>query len=398
LAPIELAKGTYWVGVVDWNLRHFHGPAYSTHKGTSYNAYLIVDEKIALVDTVMESFAAELIANIRAIVDPAKIDYIVLNHGEKDHSGSFPAVHALCPQAEVICSAKGVDSLTAYYGGEWPRRVVKTGDQLSLGAHTLAFLEAPMLHWPDSMFTYISDLGILLSNDAFGQHLASSKRFDDEVDQCEVMDEAAKYYANILLPFSDLVTRKLAEVSKLGLDLKMIAPAHGVIWRKNPGKIVDAYARWASGEPDHKVVVVYDTMWNATEKMAKAIVAGITECGVVVKLFKASVTDRNDIIKDILNARAVVIGSPTVNNEPLVEISPLLDDIMGLKPKRKLGFAFGAHGWAGGAIRIIEERLQAAKVTLVEPGFGVKWSPTSDDLEKCREYGRKIADAVMAAE
>jgi flavorubredoxin len=212
------------------------------------------------------------------------------------------------------------------------------------------------------------------------------------------MDEAAKYYANILLPFSDLVTRKLAEVSKLGLDLKMIAPAHGVIWRKNPGKIVDAYARWASGEPDHKVVVVYDTMWNATEKMAKAIVAGITECGVVVKLFKASVTDRNDIIKDILNARAVVIGSPTVNNEPLVEISPLLDDIMGLKPKRKLGFAFGAHGWAGGAIRIIEERLQAAKVTLVEPGFGVKWSPTSDDLEKCREYGRKIADAVMAAE
>src|SRR3989339_539063 len=283
---IEVVKNVYSVGVVDWNIRNFHGYTYTTNRGSSYNAYLIIDKKIALIDTVLGSFSNELIENIKEIIDPAKIDYIIANHVETDHSGALPAIHKLCPKAKVLGTQKCKEGLYKNYYGDWEFQEVKTGDKLSLGKKTLTFLEAPMLHWPDSMFTYMVEDAILLPNDAFGQHYASSKRFDDEIDPCFLMDEAAKYYANILLPFSPLVLRKIDEVQKANIPIKIIAPSHGIIWRKDPMKIVNAYVEWAKNTTKKKVVIVYETMWKSTEIMAKQIADGIIDSGGVdVKIY-----------------------------------------------------------------------------------------------------------------
>ncbi|MHB1126342.1 MAG: FprA family A-type flavoprotein [Bacillota bacterium] len=398
MKPVEIVKGIYWVGAVDWNIRYFHGPAYSTHRGTTYNAYLIVDEKVALVDTVYHPFSEVLIENISQIIDPAKIDYVVINHTEADHSGSFPDIMKLVsPETKVLCTQKGAEGLKAHFHGDWNLQVVKTGDSVSLGKKSLTFVEAPMLHWPDSMFTYVPEDALLLPNDAFGQHIATSFRFDDEVDINQVMDEAAKYYANILLPFSDLVLKKLQAVGQMGIDIKMIGPSHGIIWRKDPGRIIDAYARWASGETEKKAVIVYDTMWESTAKMARALLDGIAGQGVNVKLFRASVSDRNDIIKELINAKAVLVGSPTINNDILAALSAFLDDMKGLKPKNKIGLAFGSYGWGGGALKTIEERLSAAKIELFAPGLQYKWVPGEDDLAACYEMGKKIGVAIVAS-
>ncbi len=394
MEPVQIVQGVYWVGAVDWNIRYFHGPAYSTHRGTTYNSYLIKDEKIALVDTVYGPFTGELLENLKSLIDPAKIDYLVINHVETDHSGAAPEIMKIAPQAKVICTQKGMEGLKAHYFGDWDFQIVKTGDQLSLGSRTLTFVEAPMLHWPDSMFSYMPEEALLMPNDAFGQHYASSHRFDDQVDLNEVMDEAAKYYANILLPFSDLVTRKLEEVSRMNINIKIIAPSHGIIWRQDPGRIVNAYSSWAKGETRTKAVIVYDTMWNSTEKMAKALLDGIAAEGVEVKLFKVSASDRNDIVKELLDAKAILVGSPTINNEFLPNISPLLDDLKGLKPKNKVGLAFGSFGWGGGAVKLIEERLQAAKVELLEHSQVLKWVPTAEGLRNCYEAGQRLARAI----
>ncbi len=397
MPPVELVKGIYWVGAVDWNIRYFHGPAYSTHRGTTYNAYLIVDEKITLVDTVYRPFAAELVENIRALMDPAKIDYVIINHVETDHSGSLPVIMELAPQAKVFCSQKGMEGLKSHYFGDWDYQVVKTGDTLKLGNRTLTFIEAPMLHWPDSMFTYVQEDAILMPNDAFGQHIATSARFDDQVDINQVMDEAAKYYANILLPFSDLVLRKLDQVQQMGIPIKMIAPSHGIIWREDPTRIVQAYTRWARGEARAKAVIAYDTMWESTEKMAKALLDGLVAGGVEALLFRLSVSDRNDIIKELLDARALIVGSPTINKDMLPVLAPFLDDLKGLKPKNKIGLAFGSYGWGGGALKTIEERLQEAKIELAAPGLTVKWVPTGDDLDRCRQAGEEMAARIRNA-
>lgn len=391
----EIMKDIYWVGAIDWNIRYFHGPAYTTHRGTTYNSYLIKDNKTVLVDTVYGPFADEFINNIRELTDPSALDYVVVNHIESDHSGAFPEIMKLSPGAKVLCTEKAVEGLKKHYFGDWDFQVVKTGDTVSIGRRTLTFLEAPMLHWPDSMFTYIGEDALLLPNDAFGQHLASSFRFDDEVDFAILMDEAAKYYANILSPFSPLVLKKLAEVESLGLKINMIAPSHGIIWRRDPGKIVNAYKKWAGGNAEPKVIIAYDTMWKSTEKMASAILNGIMDRGVDVKLFKLSVSDRNDVIKELLNAKALVVGSPTINNDFLPVLAPLLDDLRGLKPRNKIGFAFGSYGWGGGAIKGIEERLGAAGLNLVDKGLGVKWVPTEEELKRCHEIGGTIGQKVL---
>ncbi len=392
----KIVEGIYWVGAVDWNIRYFHGPAYSTHRGTTYNSYLVKDEKTALVDTVYGPFTAELVKNLREIIDLSKLDYLVVNHIETDHSGAFPEIMRLAPQAKVYCTQRAAEGLQKIYqGGNWDFNIVRTGDTLNLGAKTLTFIEAPMLHWPDSMFTYVKEDGVLLPNDAFGQHYASSFRFDDEVDIHEVMDEAAKYYANILLPFSALVLKKLEEVTNMGIDIKIIGPSHGIIWRQNPGRIIDAYLKWAKGDADSKVVIVYDTMWESTHKMALALLEGVQSQGVGVKLFKMSVSDRNDIIKELINAKAILVGSPTINNEFLPNIAPLLDDLKGLKPKNKIGMAFGSYGWGGGAVKLIEERLKGAGVALVEQsGLAFKWVPTPEELKQCFEVGQQVAAQV----
>jgi len=391
---IELTADIFWVGVIDWDIRYFHGPAYSTHRGTTYNSYLIRDEKNCLVDTVYTPFAEEFLANLRHLIRPETLDYIVLNHMERDHSGAFPRLMELAPQAQVFCTEKGAEGLRKQYGWTGPLTVVKTGTELKLGRRTLTFIEAPMLHWPDSMFTYVKEDGLLLPNDAFGQHLASSNRFDDEVDSTILMEEAAKYYANILAPFSGQVLRKLEEVGKMALPIKMIAPSHGVIWRKGIGEIVEAYRRWARGETKPAVVLAYDTMWGATEKMARAIAEGIMSAGVKVSVFKLSASDRNDIIRELLEARGLVLGSPTINNRYLPTLAPLLDDLKGLRFKNKLGWSFGAYGWGGGSVREINKELKEAGFELMEEGLGLKWMPDGDELHQCLELGKRIGQAV----
>ena len=391
MSSIEVLKNIFWVGAVDWNVRHFHGFTYSTHRGTTYNAYLIVDEKTALIDSVYGPFAEEMIQKIREIVDPSKIDYVVVNHVETDHSGAISEILKLAPQAKLVGTARCKEGLQKHYFGNWDFQVVKTGDEVSLGERSLRFIEAPMLHWPDSMFTYVEKDALLLPNDAFGQHLATSKRFDDEVDQKILMGEAAKYYANILWPLSRLVVRKIEEVQKLGLKIDMIAPSHGIIWRTNPMEIIEAYLRWAKGEAEDRVLVVYDTMWGSTEKMAKAMVEGIGREGVEVKLFRLPFSDRSDILEELLEAKGILIGSSTVNNGVIPTLSPFLEELEGLRPVNKIAAAFGSYGWGGGAVKTIEEKLRKARMEIVAPPLMVKWVPDSSEIQKCIEFGSEFA-------
>lgn len=390
----EVVKGIWSVGVVDWDLRYFHGPSLSTHRGTTYNAYLIKDEKVALVDTVLSSFSAELLANIRQH-HSGKLDYVVVNHIEQDHSGSLPQVMELNPQAVIICTAKAKDGLEKYYPGKtWNFRVVGTGDSLELGQNTLHFVETPMMHWPDNMITYIPEKKILLSNDAFGQHLAWSHPFDDQNDMEIIMAEATKYYANILLPYNKIVARKLAEIDKMKLEINVIAPGHGVIWRTNPHIILEAYKRWSKAQAGEKVLIVYETMWGSTEKMARAILDGIASQGVPVKLFKASVTDHNDIIAELLESTGIIVGSSTINNNMLNPVSSLLEEFRGLKPAEKLGAAFGSHGWSGGAVEAVEKRLAEAGIVLVAESLKVQWAPNQEFLTQCHDWGVDFATKI----
>ena len=397
MSPVKVLENIYWVGVVDWNLRHFHGFSYSTHRGTTYNTYLIIDKKVALVDTVQHSFTDEMLEKIREVIDPSKIDYIIANHVESDHSGAIKEVLKLAPNATVVGTANCKAGLEKHYFGNWKFQTVKTGDTLNLGERTLTFLEAPMLHWPDTMFTYIEKDALLLSNDGFGQHLATSKRFADEVDQNILMWEAAKYYANILWLYSSMVTRKIEEVQKLGLKIDMIAPSHGVIWRKDPMKIVKAYLKWAAGEAEKKVMIVYDTMWASTEKMAKAMLEGISSEGVEAVLYRLPFSDEGDIIGELLETKGLLLGSATINNGVLPTVAPFLREMDGLRPKNKLAAAFGSYGWGGGATAAIEKTLKSAGMELVASAITVKWVPDKDELQKCYEYGQEFAKKVKAA-
>jgi len=394
MPPIKVLEDIFWVGAVDWNIRHFHGFTYSTHRGTTYNAYLILDEKTALIDTVYGPFAQEMIEEIREVIEPSKIDYLVANHVETDHSGAITEILKLAPQAKVIGTAKCKEGLQKHYFGNWDFQVVKTGDEINLGERSLKFIEAPMLHWPDSMFTYVEKDTLLLPNDAFGQHLATSKRFDDEVDEKTLMEEAAKYYANILWPFSQLVIRKIEEIQKLSLKISMIAPSHGIIWRSNPTKIIEAYLRWARGEAARKILVVYDTMWGSTEQMAKAIVEGITSEGMEAMLFRLPFSDRGDIIKELLEAKGILVGSSTINNGVLPTVAPFLEEMQGLRPRNKLAAAFGSYGWGGGAAKTIEENLEGAGMEIVAPALTIRWIPDKNEIQKCFEFGKEIAKRV----
>jgi anaerobic nitric oxide reductase flavorubredoxin len=391
----ELVKGVYWVGVVDWGIRHFHGHELSTHRGTTYNSYLIVDEKIALVDTVWGPFQEQILENIREVIDPAKIDVVVASHAEPDHSGGLPAVMRQTPEATVVVSPRGEESIEGHYHQPWKFKKVKTGEKISLGSCELVFVEAPMLHWPDSMFTYVTGKEILMPNDAFGQHYAASFRYNDQVSQEELYAEALKYYANILTPFSSLVTRKIEEVLALKLPVKMIAPSHGVIWRQDPLQIVKKYQEWAAQVPEKSAVILYDTMWEGTRRMAEAVGEGLAAEGVPNKIFAMAISDRNDAITEVFKAKAVIVGSPTLNQGLLPTITPILEDLRGLKFQRKIGAAFGSYGWSGESVKLIEEHLQRCKIPLAAQGVRAKWQPKAADLEECRKLGRAVAKAVM---
>jgi len=394
MKPLEIAKGIYWVGAVDWNVRTFHGHTYTTSRGTTYNAYLIVDDKIALVDTVYGPFAKEMVERIREIVPVEKIDYVIANHVETDHSGALPEIYKHCPKAKYLGTAKCKEGLWKNYYIDWDFQVVKTGDTLKLGKRTLSFLEAPMLHWPDSMFTYVVEDQILMPNDAFGQHYATSERFDDEVDQVLLMEEAAKYYGNILWPLSSIVLKKIEDVQKANIPIKMIAPSHGIIWRKDPMKIVKAYISWAGNETKKKAVVVYETMWQSTEKMARKIVEGLTDAGIDVKLYDVTTADRTEIIKEMLDAKGFLIGSSTHGNDMLPAIAGFLEFFKGLKPKNRIAAAFGSYGWGGGATQSIERDLKDADIEIVQPALSVKYVPDENESKKCYEYGAEFGRLV----
>ncbi len=392
---IPIADNVYWVGAVDWEVRHFHGHTYHTHRGTSYNAYLVVDEQIALVDTVMRGFEDEMFRRIAEVGDPARIDYVVANHGELDHSGAIPAVLARAPHATLVHSKRAADSLGKYLPDGWARRVVGTGDTLSLGRKTLTFLEAPMLHWPDSMFTYIPEDKLLLPNDAFGQHLASAERFADQVDPAVLWDEARKYFANILTPFSKLILRKIEEVQQMRLEIATIAPSHGVVWRENPLQIVDQYVRWARGEAGAKALVVYETMWGSTAEMAHAIAEGIASAGVEVRVLPVPQTDHTTVIGELLEAKGIVLGSSTHNRRMLLNVAALVEDLIGLRPVNKIGAAFGSHGWSGGAVPLIEQGLKDAGIEVAQEGLALAWRPTPEEQSQAVAWGRTFGERIL---
>jgi flavorubredoxin len=394
MRPVEIKSDVYWVGALDWNIRDFHG--YSTPKGSTYNAYLVIDEKIALFDTVKKPFKNDLIECISKIIDPRLIDYLIVNHVEMDHSGSVPDIVELVGPEKVVCSPMGKKALMDHYGREdWPYYVVETGQTLKLGKKTVSFLETRMLHWPDSMMSYIPEDRLLLSSDGFGQHWATSQRFDDEVDAAELFNHAAKYYANILLLFSPLVQKLIAKVVELGLDIDMIAPDHGLIWRKDPGGIIQAYQKWSRQESRRKALVIYDTMWQATEKMAYAVGEGLKEEGLDFKMLNLKFNHRSDIMTEVLDSRALVMGSPTINNGMMPPMADLLCYMKGLRPAGKVGAAFGSYGWSGEAVKLISEAMREMNINLVGEGVRVKYTPKKEDLDRCIELGRQVARAAL---
>lgn len=394
MVKTSLADNIYWVGAVDWNLRDFHD--FYTRRGSTYNAYLIRDDKTALIDTVKHTFSDTLLRNIREITDPEKIDYIIVNHVEMDHSSSLPIIAKEAKNAVIVASERGKDAIIEHYGAGFNIKTVKTGEELKLGARTLKFFEAPMLHWPDSMFTYVVEDKILMPNDAFGEHLASSGRFDDEVDEHVLMEEVTTYFANILMPFEPLIARKIQELTQQNVVCNMIAPSHGIIWRKNPSKIIKAYLDWSTGVAKKKVVIVYDTMWGSTDKMARAIAEGAISEGVEVKLLKLRASDNSEAVTEILEAKAVLVGSPTLNNGMFPTIGYFLTYVTGLKPKDKLWSFFGSFGWGGGAVRNMIETAKKAGFQVREPGLEVKYVPDEEDLKKCFELGKQIAAEIKA--
>ncbi|MDY6907732.1 MAG: FprA family A-type flavoprotein [Chloroflexota bacterium] len=395
MAGVTIKNDVYWVGAIDWNVRNFHG--YSTHLGTTYNAYLVLDSKIALIDTVKAPFYEEMMGRIRQIVDPMDIDVIVSNHVEMDHSGSLPMVMKEAGKATLITAERfGESGLKDTFHADWELTPVKEGDELSLGRRKLVFIPTPMLHWPDSMATYLAGDDLLFSMDAFGQHIASSQRFDDEVGLDVVMPQAAKYYANILMPFGDLIVKAVDKLG--GLKFDTIATSHGVVWRSHASEIVDAYRAWGRGDARAKALVIYDTMWGSTETMARALVEGIAAEGVEARLFNLSKTDRSDVIHEVLDARALLVGSPTLNNGLFPTVADFLCYLKGLKPRGKVGAAFGSHGWAGGAVKAIESELRAAGVEILDSDLAIKYVPDEATVERCRAFGGQVASRIKGKE
>ncbi len=385
-----------WVGKVDWELRTFHGEEYSTHKGSTYNSYLVRDEKTVLIDTVWGPYAKEFVQNLKKEIDLDKIDYIIANHGETDHSGALPELMKEIPDTPIYCTKNAVKSLKGQYHQDWNFEVVKTGDKLNIGSQDLVFVEAPMLHWPDSMMCYSTGDEVLFSNDAFGQHYAAEPMFNDLVNQAELDYECIKYYANILTPFSKLVTKKITEVLELKLPINMICPSHGIIWRDNPTQIVETYAKWAEDYQENQITIIYDTMWNGTRRMAEAIAKGIAEADsdANIKIFNVSRSDRNDVITEVFKSKAVLAGCPTVNKGILSALAGILEEIRGLGFKNKKAAAFGTYGWSGESVKMISKNLSECGFDLINDGIRELWYPDDEILERCMKYGQEIAGSV----
>ncbi len=397
MKAIEIKPDVYWVGAIDWAIRDFHG--YVTPKGTTYNNYLIVDSIITLLDTVKQNFANTTIENIREVADPSNIANVVINHIENDHVAAIDKIMHLAPEATIYITEKGKKGLERFYDiSSWKIKTVKTGDTLNIGRRNLLFIETPMIHWPDSMMTYIKEDKILVSQDGFGQHLATSARFDDEFIECasvyELEDAVVDYYANILMPFGNLIRNKLAEIQKLGLEIDVIAPDHGIIWRRDPGKVFKMYLDMAGSAAELRVAIIYDTMWNSTEAMTLHIMRGIRDEGVDCKVIKLRATPMSMAIKEFWRSRATLVGSPTLNNKMFPSVAEFLHHLAGLRPKDRITGAFGSYGWGGGAVKEVYETLKTMKLEVVEPGVEALYKPSDTDAEKCYEFGREFARKV----
>lgn len=391
----KLAEGVFWVGYVDWAVRDFHG--YTTNRGSTYNAYLVKGEKTALIDTVKGPYVSAFLEAVAAQVPLEAVDYIVCNHAEPDHAGGFPATVKACPNAVVVCNAKCQDALAHHFDvSGWRFQIVKDTETLALGGgKTLQFFDTPMVHWPESMATYLVEDAILFSMDAFGQHYASGFRFDDESDMCEVMQEAKTYYANIVLPFGRPVAATLARLG--GLKLSIVAPSHGVIWRSHFAKIVEAYQAWMVSKPEKKVVIVFSSMWNSTRLMAEAVAAGAEESAVEIKLIDAAATSDTTIVTEVMDCAAFAAGSPTLNMSILPRMAATLTYLRGLKPLGKHGFAFGSYGWASKGCEEVAQYLQAMQMTPVCEPVACRFVPDAAVLEKCRAAGRLLAEVALKA-
>jgi anaerobic nitric oxide reductase flavorubredoxin len=390
----QVKNNVFWVGKVDWELRKFHGDEYSTHKGSTYNSYLIQEEKTVLIDTVWSPFAEEFVDNLVKEIDLDKIDFIIANHGEIDHSGALPALMKHIPNKPIYCTANAVKSLRGQYHQDWNFQVVKTGDKIDIGnGKELIFVEMTMLHWPDSMATYMTQDNILFSNDAFGQHLATEKLFNDQVDQCDLFNESIKYFANILTPFSPMLRKKLDEITALNLPIEMIATSHGVIWRDNPLQIVEKYAQWANDYQENQITIIYDTMWNGTKQLAEKIAEGIgiADPDVVVKVHNLAKSDENDLITEVFKSKTVVIGSPTISNSILHSVAGFIHLMKELKFKSKKAAAFGCYGWSGESVKVINELMANAGFEVVSEGFRNQWNPDADAQISAVEFGKTIA-------
>ncbi len=391
---VKISEHVHWVGAIDWEIRDFHG--YATNRGTTYNAYLVLADKIALIDTVKAPFRDELLARIASVVDPSDISIIVSNHAEMDHSGCLPDVVDLIQPEQIVASKMGAKALQSHFHGRFDVTPVEDGGTLSLGDVELQFLETRMLHWPDSMFTYLPADELLFSQDAFGMHLASTERFDDGVDEAVLYDEAAKYYANILMPYSPMVKKLLERVKELDLPFKLVAPDHGPIWRSGFDMVVEGYAKWSEQKPTLKAVVVYDTMWGSTAKMAHAIADGLAAGGARPSLVPLRGSHRSDVAAELLEAGALLVGTPTINNNMFPSLGDVFLYLKGLRPRNLIGAAFGSYGWSGEGVPQINAMLKEMKVELVSDGLSVQFVPDEKDLDECRKLGKSVARRLAA--
>jgi len=393
MQAVKLTEKVYWVGAIDWGLRDFHG--YATSRGTTYNAYLILADKVTLVDTVKAPFKSEMMARIASIVEPEKIDYIISNHAEMDHTGALPEVIKAVKPEKVFASKKGVEAINAHFHFDAMLTPIEDVQELSLGNMNITFYETRMLHWPDSMFSFLQEEGILFSQDGFGMHLASSERFDDELDEYLLRHETAKYYANILTPYSALIGKLIDKLSKLNLSIKMVAPDHGPVWRKGISKVVAWYSEWAEQAPTKKAVIFYDTMWQSTARMASTIADGVASTGAYAKVMPLHGSHRSDVATELLEAGAVVVGSPTINNQMFPTVADVLTYIKGLKFKNLIGSAFGSYGWSGEAVNLVQDQLTDMKVDIASESLNIKYVPREEDLQKCLEMGKTLGEKLI---
>ena len=392
MQAVKISEKVYWVGAIDWKLRDFHG--YATHRGTTYNAYLILGEKPTLIDTVKKEFYDEMMQRIQSVIDPKKIEIIISNHAELDHSGALAQTIQAVEPKEVYASAMGIKNITAHFHQDFHLKTVKTGDRIDVGGDTICFIEARMLHWPDSMFSYLEKENVLFSNDVFGMHYATSKLFDDENDEGIWLAEAAKYYANIVLPYSDIVLRFLAQVKQMGLSPRLIAPDHGFIWRNNPSRIVDLYGTWAAQKPTNKAVIIYDSMWGSTDKLARQLADGLSSGGTNVRMLSMHHNDRSEAALELLDSAALLVGSPVLNSQIFPSIADVLCYLKGLRKKGLIGAAFGSYGWNGAPVDELAKMLEAMQVELVSPTLKTVFVPDENTLKQAREMGCQISQKI----